>query len=111
MYILINYQADCVALLLQHPANANAITTDGKTALILAAERGHFESVKLLCEYHSTDLYHKDSTLNLNAMDWAKKNNRMTVLNYLKMVFAGTSKTENATLRGDANKEFNRGGI
>ena len=97
--------------MLQHPANTNAITTDGKTALILAAERGHFESVKLLCEYRSTDLYHTDSTLNLNAMGWAKKNNRSTVLNYLKMVFAGTSTTENAELRGDASKEFNRGGI
>ena len=110
MYAARHNESKCVALLLEHPANVNAITTTGKTALILAAERGHFESCKLLCEYSKTDLYHKDNTFNLNAIEWAKKRNRKNVLNYLLMVFDGTSEQDNAK-RGNDAKEFYRGGV
>ena len=101
MYAARHDEADCVALLLEHPANANATTTTGKTALILSSERGHYSCVKLLCEYSGTNLYHKDKTFNMNALEWAQKKGRRAVVNYLKMVFAGESEKQGDDNRGN----------
>lgn len=105
MYAARHNEADCVALLLEHPANANAITTTGKTALILSSERGHYRCTKLLCEYPGTDLYHKDKTFNMNALDWAQKKGRLAVVNYLKMVFAGESEKQKDDNQGNTSKK------
>ena len=78
--------------------SANEKDNDGKTALIYAAERGHFEVVRELLNYDEREVNHKDNS-GWNALHYACFNSHNAVVSELVTIVSLQEDSKDKDLR------------
>lgn len=101
MWAAVGGQVDGVSLLLDRRARTEVKDSDGRTALMHAAERGSLEVVNLLLESGSVRLDEADPLYGRTALDWAENANQTETVRLLMQSRAKVDMPTDA-LAGDA---------